>query len=530
MKSYYKALMVMVIIAIASVAFYLQTKELVSLAGGEGNDDAYISFRYSKNLVEGHGLVYNPGEERVEGYSNFLYTLLIAGGIALGGVQWTYQYALWINLLAGVLLLILIGRSRYLGLTTKIGAIFLTGITPALAFWAASGLETVPVVMVQVGIVLLVEEICRRGVQKKTVIMLGALCAVSIFLRADGFLIPLLAVLYLAVNRQKVGIGIGAATAVAMFGQFGWRLWYYGDLMPNTYYAKVSGTLAERLGSAQHVMSIIFWQTGIFVALIVLATGAGWHLWKKGGWAQKIPFRFWFFGAWLGYWIYVGGDIYHERFLVVLFPLAWITLCQAIRWGLNNSPKPKLILQIGVIAGMLLVVVVTPRWITYEKQAETNSVGWRFVGEILKLSPEDSSVAVDAAGKIAFFSGLKTIDMHGLNDKHIGRLPVRDGEFVLGHAKTDWDYVMSQQPTFITSWMKVSEFGDFNSDQITIAGKSLTRYEECGYKLHKLANATRLKTLPPPTTQEEWEIAMLSSCDYAILRFEGEPVRVAAAK
>ena len=30
-------------------------------------DDAYISFRYTANLVEGHGMVWNVGE-RVEGY------------------------------------------------------------------------------------------------------------------------------------------------------------------------------------------------------------------------------------------------------------------------------------------------------------------------------------------------------------------------------------------------------------------------------------------------------------------------------
>ncbi len=34
-------------------------------------DDAFISFRYAENLVQGKGLVYNEGE-RVEGYTNFL--------------------------------------------------------------------------------------------------------------------------------------------------------------------------------------------------------------------------------------------------------------------------------------------------------------------------------------------------------------------------------------------------------------------------------------------------------------------------
>ena len=40
-------------------------------------DDAYISLRYAKNLVDGLGLVYNPGEF-VEGYSNFSWTMLLA--------------------------------------------------------------------------------------------------------------------------------------------------------------------------------------------------------------------------------------------------------------------------------------------------------------------------------------------------------------------------------------------------------------------------------------------------------------------
>ncbi len=37
-------------------------------------DDAFISFRYARNLTEGTGLVYNPGEY-VEGITNLLWTL-----------------------------------------------------------------------------------------------------------------------------------------------------------------------------------------------------------------------------------------------------------------------------------------------------------------------------------------------------------------------------------------------------------------------------------------------------------------------
>ena len=47
------------------------------------NDDAYISFRYAQNLAEHGQLVFNLGE-RVEGYTNFLWTVLLAGLLKLG--------------------------------------------------------------------------------------------------------------------------------------------------------------------------------------------------------------------------------------------------------------------------------------------------------------------------------------------------------------------------------------------------------------------------------------------------------------
>ena len=44
------------------------------------SDDAFISFRYAHNVVDGHGLVFNSGEY-VEGYTNLLWTLLMAFGM-----------------------------------------------------------------------------------------------------------------------------------------------------------------------------------------------------------------------------------------------------------------------------------------------------------------------------------------------------------------------------------------------------------------------------------------------------------------
>src|SRR5262245_16879680 len=46
-------------------------------------DDAYITFVYSRNLARHGQLVFNLGE-RVEGYTNFLWAVLLAGALKLG--------------------------------------------------------------------------------------------------------------------------------------------------------------------------------------------------------------------------------------------------------------------------------------------------------------------------------------------------------------------------------------------------------------------------------------------------------------
>ena len=54
-------------------------------------DYAFISFRYARNLADGLGLVWNVGE-RVEGYTNFLWTLMMAPSFKLGVdvVAWSW--------------------------------------------------------------------------------------------------------------------------------------------------------------------------------------------------------------------------------------------------------------------------------------------------------------------------------------------------------------------------------------------------------------------------------------------------------
>ena len=60
------------------VGFLLQARAWAFLC-----DDAFISFRYAVNLAHAGALEYNVGE-RVEGYTNFLWVVLLGLGEALG--------------------------------------------------------------------------------------------------------------------------------------------------------------------------------------------------------------------------------------------------------------------------------------------------------------------------------------------------------------------------------------------------------------------------------------------------------------
>ena len=68
-----------VLLGVALTVFSARTLTYVA----KTQDDAYITLRFAENLIRGEGLVFNPGE-RVEGESNFLYTVGLAAGIAAG--------------------------------------------------------------------------------------------------------------------------------------------------------------------------------------------------------------------------------------------------------------------------------------------------------------------------------------------------------------------------------------------------------------------------------------------------------------
>ena len=113
-------------------------------AGPHPVDDAFITFRYALNLVDGRGLVYNPGEF-VLGTSAPLYAVLLAAAAKLTGSRSFPDLALWINSLAdsvSIGLVFLILRRLRLAIGPAILASLLVALSPFTIRYSIGGMET----------------------------------------------------------------------------------------------------------------------------------------------------------------------------------------------------------------------------------------------------------------------------------------------------------------------------------------------------------------------------------------------------
>ncbi len=450
-----------------------------------GSDDAYISYRYARNLVEGHGLVYNAGE-RVEGYSNFLYTLLIALGMLAIPDHRIYYFSVVVNaiFMSAALIVFSLAMRRRHGNATGLVAAFLFALFPALWSWVASGLETPLIVLLQIIIWLSAERLVAEDGSRS--LSRGVLCAamvLSILARADGFIAPGLAIGYLLLKRRWKDALFGAAVVVVTVGvYFGWRMAYYGYLLPNTYYAKVAGPLFTRFKLALKQLILESPYNGMLPYFVIVLLAADKlildFLRERRQAIQKVGFELVFAAGLMATWFYIGGDRFRERFLVVIFALGLslffkLNLSGVARWQI-----------MGVVVPVLLMFHVLPfaRDPRFDYMLDKYD-RWVLLGEYLGEHHSGQVLAIDAAGKVPFYSRLETIDMLGLNDETIGHMPVE--EFLAaGHTKFDPEYVFSRSPDLIAAWLNP----DLNMDW----GLDRARYEVEGYRLRYVVNGEKV--------------------------------------
>ncbi|GIV97972.1 MAG: hypothetical protein KatS3mg057_2629 [Herpetosiphonaceae bacterium] len=428
-------------------------------------DDAFISFRYAYNLVAGHGLIYNVGE-RVEGYTNFLWTMLAALTIALGGdpVYWSYLSGVAIAL--AILLLSYWLAKRLLDPAWALVTALVVATSQSLLVYTArgGGLETgLFTLLVLAGSALFVHSRAWRWS--------GIVFALASLTRPEGALVMALSLFYLGLAGLPAGEPATTHSWRARFRlillallpyllivvpYFLWRLSYYGDPLPNTFYAKTGGGIRQALRGLAYAQKFALAVGGPLLLVVFIRFLSDW----RAAWRTWRGYLLLLVIIYSAYVISVGGDHFPgERFFVPLVP--WIALLIAdglawlYTWAMSSAALRK---AAPALLGAILLATsahALGRSASFDHiiRGDDESVRiWSEIGIWLRdHAAHNESVAALGAGAIAYYSDRTTIDLLGLNDKHIARVKVENmGGGTAGHEKRDPEYVLHiRRPTYI---------------------------------------------------------------------------------
>lgn len=420
-------------------------------------DDAFISFRYSKNLANGVGLVWNPNY-RVEGYTNFLWVVILAGLRRLGfDIVNSARYLGLVFASLSIVITYLIG-SKIHSRNQALLASALVATNGAFAIWAFSGMETAlfTALILYGAYCFIAKEKNRFNFWLSPIIF-----ALSSLVRPEGiifFSATLFWIFYKSSRNRKT---IGDASrylllfCVIFVPYYIWRYNYYGYLLPNTFYAKTGGGFYQYLRGLIYIKSYISLYGGIIVVVPVILV-----LLKKTL-EDSLKYMLFLTSIILLYTAWVGGDgLPSFRFVVPMVPFISIFITEGLYVAydilhriLSSSPiiGQEKLLNLGVVV-ILLVLAVNIR-AESDKYERNSSIDDRIaIGMWLKYNAQvNASIAVAAAGAIPYYSELYTIDVLGLNDIHIAHMKVENmGTGKAGHEKYDGLYVLSKKPTYIT--------------------------------------------------------------------------------
>lgn len=416
------------------------------------SDDAFITLRYARSFAEGRGLVFNPGE-RVEGFTSPLWTLLLAGMQILG--QDRLVSARTLGILFGALALLLAFRlvSAAAGrpVSPWVAAIapLVLALNGPFACWAASGMETpLFAALILASLLGVMEENPRMAIPAIVGLILVRPEGAAVFALLAGAQ----AIRYRATKDRRILVwfATGAATLAALFV---FRRLYYGDWLPNTYYAKTGGGGLQVLRGLYYFAGYAADHESLAVLGALVAYGLG---------ARTRGPRILALGA-AGLWaaaILSGGDgLPMYRFALAplvltaaLTALAFESLFRRTSGGdLRAARAAVLTGLVLLLAGHATRPLTGTHYMDYLAQKKVEVPRWSQVGRWLRDNArEGDTVAAVPIGAVAYYSGLPTLDMLGLTDRHIAhrRMPGM-GTGWAGHEKCDGPYILGRRPTFL---------------------------------------------------------------------------------
>ena len=431
-------------------------------------DDAYISFRYGKNLMDGHGLVYNPGEY-VEGYTNFLWTVITAPFTKIKSVDISI-FALSLGLIFSIINIFILTRitrqfsdlfpvkPAYLIL---LPAIFFV-IDDSIAFWAIGGMEFP---MYTLFILAAAYYYFKINDKPNNYIIMTVFLMLCTLTRPEGNMIFVITMFHFLLFRKSIKSWGKKFLMISMYyGLFalvyyGFKYFYYGQIIPNTFYAKgVTDISMNLLLGFKYLALCIGTRLYIFIFILFVP-------FKKVYKDFKQSYLLLFTIVYIMYILFVGGDwMIANRFFVPIIPFLYILSAIGLVYAINKiiSIGPRYeavkykIANIGIPFLSALLFFVTLSLLEYKELIINDEnfkyeYQWSMFGKWLKMNVSPNTViAVGPAGKIPYYSELYTIDMWGLNNSYISKTSSK--RLQAGHKKFNFEYVLSLNPEFIIGY------------------------------------------------------------------------------
>jgi arabinofuranosyltransferase len=454
-----------------SIVFVLPFAGILFLNAGHYfpflSDDALISLRYAQRMLDGHGLTWTDGRP-VEGYSNLLWILLVA---LLSMFHMDLIDAVRVLGFVGMIVIMLCVARCYLSknefskvwLPLACALLFLS-LSSSMAVWSIGGLEQ-PLygALIAMSIVLMGSIIDSKGDDRKRVIYLALVLGLLCVTRPDGpiFVVAAaVAVVYMARftgGERLIANLVLILTVPFIFyaGQTLFRLYYYGEWVPNTALVKITPSLHHFLGGLEYLVaglaSLFPFSLIAIISLIAILVSPQARV--RGVYLLGILV------IWSIYIIFIGGDIFpaYRHFIPIITVFAFL-LVEGFPTIKNHLMKPISAKRPSVYAALWILLFIPFTYIQFADDQDQRAAReqWEWMGKDLGLTLKDAFptqrpvVAVTAAGSIPYWSELPALDMLGLNDYYLPRHRPKDiGKGLLGHELGNGKYVLNRKPDII---------------------------------------------------------------------------------
>ncbi|MBI3361889.1 MAG: hypothetical protein HY023_12350 [Chloroflexi bacterium] len=439
-------------------------------------DDAYITFRYARNILAGIGFVYNPGE-RVLGTTTPLYTLLMA---ALAFVLRTDNYpwlALGVNAVADAItcaLLVTLGERLSGQRRVGIAAGLLWAVAPMSVTFAIGGMETSVFIML-----MMATYVMYMSPRPRSITPISA--SLALLTRPDALLFVgpiVLDFVARSIRRKAPTSDLRPLTSSLLVFLLPLLLWaifatlYFGSPLPHSIAAKVAAyrlppdaalvRLIQHYGTPFFDQLVLgrFWPlAGFFVYLLLFVIGSLSFIRRDSRAWPLVAYPILYFAAFS-----LANPLIFRWYLAPPLPMYFIGIIGGIEKiggdAASALRKPGVAAWAVRAASAGFMLLSLNAWTLHPDHGPDRpapQMAWHQL-ELLyervgrELAPEvdrQTTIAAGDVGALGYFSGARILDTVGLmSPEATAYYPLPASDYVINYA-IPADLILDRRPEYV---------------------------------------------------------------------------------